>query len=387
MNELSKNYDLVNYDLYNELRSNSYYEPFAKLQKYIHSKIPKHYFDLNKIAKSEIREEFFIDDNYKRIVFFLLTNGCEWALKTAHGCTMCGHLGKQARLQENISDKFIINQFFSEFDKANFKETPLVNLYNNGSFFNENEIPEKSRIEILKKIGSNPDIKMLVVESRPEFITEQKVMEIRNLLPDRHVEIAIGLEVYNDFVRQLCLNKGFTLKSFENAAKIIQKYVNLRTYVFLKPILIPEKESILEAIRTIKYLFSIGCTTVSLEACTIQNYTMTKFLYDNNMYSTPWLWSIIEVVKACHHLGKVQIGMFQFYPSPEKVPYNCDNCSGHIMEMMKKYNATLDFSYLENLDCDCKNKWKNQVENEKINFEENIEKLISKIDQLSLTAV
>jgi hypothetical protein len=126
---------------------------------------------------------------------------------------------------------------------------------------------------MLKKISSNPYIKMLVLETRPEFVTEEKIKEISNLIPDKHVGISIGLEIKDDFYRTICINKGFTLNQFEHAANIIKKYLNLRSYVLLKPPFLTEKESIYQAIETINYAFDIGCTTVSLESCTVQDYT------------------------------------------------------------------------------------------------------------------
>jgi radical SAM enzyme (TIGR01210 family) len=138
-----------------------------------------------------------------------MSNGCEWALTGAHGCTMCGHLAKQTRENRLISAHDHISQFEKEFKKIDFKEYPLVNIFNNGSFLNDNEIAPHARTEILKMVNADPDIKMLVIESRPEFVTEDKIKGLRRLLPGKWVEVAIGLELKDDYYRILCLNKGF----------------------------------------------------------------------------------------------------------------------------------------------------------------------------------
>jgi radical SAM enzyme (TIGR01210 family) len=112
---------------------------------------------------------------------------------------------------------------------------------------------------------------MLVLETRPEFVTEEKVREIKRLIPDKHIELGVGLEIKDDFYRRICINKGFSLQRYNSAANIITKYLNLRTYVLLKPLFLTEKEAIEQAIETIEYAFASGTTTVSLEACKRSN--------------------------------------------------------------------------------------------------------------------
>jgi hypothetical protein len=288
---------------------------------------------------------------------FLLTNGCEWALKDGNGCTMCGHLAKQLRSDEDISDEAYLHQFNEEFNKIDFREAPLLNLYNNGSFLNDIEISPGARIGILKKIGQEKNIKMLVLETRPEFVTEDKIKEVKKWVPDKHVEMAMGLEIKNDVYRTICINKGFSLQQFDEAARIIRKHIHFRTYVLLKPPFLTERESIENAVETIEHAFNLGAATVSLEACTIQDFTLVAALHENNIYSTPWLWSIIEVIKRVKTPGKLITGLFQFYPSPSKTPFNCEKCSTRVLEALCNYNRTLDKRYFDDLSCECREEW------------------------------
>ncbi|MCU0287794.1 MAG: ACP S-malonyltransferase [Acidobacteria bacterium] len=336
----------------------------AGFQQGIHILIPPADFKTTEIATvPQIREEVFEGINYKRSVIFLMSNGCEWALNSAHGCTMCGHLAKQIRRGTPIPAEDFITQVSREFERHDFKNYPLLNIYNNGSFLNDNEIPAAARRAILKRVGENPDIKMLVLETRPEYVTEEKVREIKDLVRGKHVQLAVGLELKNDLVRYICLNKGFSKAHYERAAGIITRYLHLRTYVFLKPPFIPEKESIDLAVETVDYAFEQGSTTVSLEACTIQDFTLVKYLYDLGMYAPPRLWSILEVVRRAkpHHHGQLIVGLFQFYPSPQAVPYNCPLCSDRVMAAIKTYNRTLCTTALAELNCPCKKQWQNQL--------------------------
>ncbi|MCP4213573.1 MAG: archaeosine biosynthesis radical SAM protein RaSEA [bacterium] len=367
--------------LSHELSNNRYFKIISDIQKHIHSQIPEEKFDTTEVAKpTEVRREIFEGVYHKRAVVFLMSNGCEWALKDAHGCTMCGHIGKQTRRIESIPAEDFIHQFNEEFDRFDFNEFPLLNIYNNGSFLNDREIPAKARQDILEKVDSNPHIKMVVIETRPEFVTEEKILEIKRLLPHKQVEIAIGLELKNNTYRKLCLNKGFPLKCFDAAATIISRHLHLRAYVFVKPPFLTEKESIDEAVRTVEHAFAQGCTTVSLEACTIQDHTLVKFLYDRQMYLPPRLWSIMEVVKRSVPNGrKLLIGLFKFYPSPNAVPYNCPECSDRVMEAIVKYNSTLDVGALEGLDCSCKQQWKEALKKDPQAFENNLSEILQEL--------
>lgn len=362
--------------------SNAQYVPLiSKLMGKIHSTIPRENYNLSKVAAPvDYREEFFEGENHKRAVLFLLSNGCEWAIKGAHGCTICGHLAKQTRSLEPISAEDLISQFMGEFEKINFNETPILNLYNNGSFFNEHEISEQARIKMLKEVNNNKRIRMLVLETRPEFITDKLMEQTKTLVPDIHVELAMGLETMDDLKRTISVNKGFTLKKYDQAIQIIREYhLHPRSYVLLKPPFFSEKEGVEEAIKTIKHVFDAGASTVSLEACTYQKYTLTEYLVDSGLYQLPKLWSIIEVVKKTHHLGKLVVGLFQFYPSPENVPYNCDKCSNRVLDAIKEYNRTLRVEAFEGLNCDCKKDWEYELHHNSETFQHRLEAFRKKV--------
>jgi len=362
--------------------SNAQYILFiARVMEKLHSRIPREDCDLSKVpAPVEYREERFDNVNHKRAVLFLLSNGCEWAIKNGNGCTMCGHLAKQTRSLAPLNADDLISQFMGEFGRIDFDQAPILNLYNNGSFFNEREIPERARIRMLKEICNNKSIKMLVVESRPEFVTENLMEQTKALLPDVHVEVAMGLETMDDKKRMISVNKGFTLKQYDRAIQIIRKcHLYPRSYVLLKPPFFNENEGIEEAIKTTKHAFEIGATTVSLEACTCQKYTLTEYLANSGLYRMPRLWSIIEVIKRTHRLGNLIVGLFQFFPSPDNVPYNCSKCSDRVLEALKDYNRTLRIERLEDLDCTCKQHWSDELLHDHETYEQRLGTFVRRV--------
>ena len=351
-----------------------YYSFIASFMKHLHSGIPpSDPPDVRRPAHIEIREEYYRGKYAKRAVIFLLSNGCEWALKSAYGCTMCGHIAKQVRSRQPISADDFIVQFRTAFSSVDFKGIPILNIFNNGSFLNENELPSDARRTILRLISEKKGIRKLLIESRPEFITESILRETKSLLPGKELEIAIGLETADDFRRILSVNKGFSLSQFTEAANIILKHkVQLRCYLLLKPPFYSEKEAIDDAVASIKTAFSLGVKTTSLEAMTVQKYTLIEYLYNNNSYRMPWLWSIIEVIKKTSHLGRVFVGLFKFYPSPNFVPNNCGVCNNKTMDAIVEYNRTLNPGVFDRLDCQCKEDWKKEI-NSTRDFDRNLQ--------------
>lgn len=302
----------------------------------------------------DIREEFFESRNVKRAVIYLPSPGCEWAF-WGPGCNMCGHYLAQGRA---ISSDLLVEAFVKEFQNIDWRLYPILNLYNNGSFFNENELLGDAMDRILSIINSVDDIRSVVIESRPEYITDEKMKHITQLLHYKRVEVAIGFESSTDIIRNLYLGKGIRLREFENAIAIVNRYGFSRAYVLLKPPFVSESFAIKDAIDSIIYAFNLGVHTVSLEPATIQEGTLLHYLWSLDEYLPPWLWSIVEVVKRTAHKGKVVTGMFQFYPSPLTVPYNCPECSDKILEAIREYNRTLSPACLNNLpSCNCYREW------------------------------
>lgn len=334
----------------------SYYRLLSATLARIHARIPPPRRPDLVPPAPDVREEHFEGASRERLVLYLMSQGCDWALRKAHGCTMCGHLAKQTR-RLAIPAGGHERQFRSVFDRTDWSRFPILNLYNNGSFLNDAEIPANERRAILRAIGANPHIRMLVVESRPEFVREANVRELRELLPGKHVELAIGLETVDDRRRAICINKGFTLRQYERAAAVAAKHVALRTYVLLKPPFYSEAEAADDAVATIRHAFATGSTTVSLEPCTLQAYTLAEYLAACGLYRPPWLWTVVDVLRRTAGLGKTVVGMFQFYPAPTLVPHNCTTCNERVLEQLRRYNRTLDVAAFDGSTCACRSDW------------------------------
>ncbi len=298
-----------------------------------------------------------------RWTLLLPGSGCAWA-KNSAGCHMCGFKVKIDQVNRgkaaSVTKLMAIFQLGKSLTRGSSPYS--LSIYNGGSFFNEEEIPLEVQEEICREVERSSSIEQLIVESRPEFVTDAKVELLTSLLKRKRLRVAIGLEAVSDYVREVCINKGFSIDDYERAVEILKRSAaELSTYVFLKPIYLSEQESIEEAVITTRYALSLGSNEVLLESAFIQQGTKMEKLYREGKFQPPWLWSTIEVVRRTSHLGPVYIGGFEDEPPPIAIPHNCQVCSPRLMRSFRDYNESLDVSLLHNGCCVCKTEWEKEV--------------------------
>jgi archaeosine synthase beta-subunit len=300
------------------------------------------------------------DRNISRWVLLLPGSGCSWAKKSG-GCFMCGFKTKIEEIQKGqpASHRRLMTIFRLGKLITIGKSPQNLTIYNGGSFLNDEEIPLKTQLEICRQVARHATIKKLFVESRPEFVTEEKIGLLVSILKGKVLEVGIGLECQSDEIRTKCIHKGFLKKDYEKAAAILKHSgAELLTYVFLKPIFLTEKEAVEEAIATIEYAFLIGSDEVALESAFIQKGTKMEEFYSQGEYKPPWLWSIVEVLKNTYHLGTVRIGGFEDEPRPIDIPRNCPKCSSLFTKLFEEYKKNGNVRLFDELDCECKQTWR-----------------------------
>ena len=277
------------------------------------------------------------------LTIILRTKGCFWADKK--GCVMCGFSAESSDL---VSDDDIFNQFSYAIKD---KDVECVKIYTSGSFLDENEISIQVRKRIIEEFDKK-SIKKVVVESRPEFIT----MENLSMLDDRFI-IAIGLETANDYIRNKIINKGFTFSDYERACNQIHSLeMEVKTYLLLKPPFLIERDAISDTIWS-----GLKCSEysdyVSINPCNIQKNTRLERLWFERGYRPPRLWSCLEVLKNLTRIG-LPIQMDPVGAGNERGPHNCGRCDQKIAQAIRDFSLNSDPTLIENLDCECKEIWR-----------------------------
>lgn len=294
----------------------------------------------------------------KRIIIGLRTLGCSWGRKAGGGCIHCTIPFSQIRSDDT---KAILTSFIEDYYQYDFSDTPVLCLYTPGSFFDDHELPATIRKEILNIIAENSQLDMLVLESRPGYICEEKIAQLRDILPNIRIEIALGLDSSNSNIRNKILNKGIKIESYYEACRTLNKYdIDILTYVLIKPPYVSEKECIIDGIETSRTAFAYGSKAVSLEPMSVQNDTIIHELYKKGLYSPPWLWSVISIAKQVYHMGEIRIGSF-FYPPPIVNASNCDICTDLAWEKIGFFNQSGNIKKIDMV-CKCQAVWNSEVE-------------------------
>jgi archaeosine synthase beta-subunit len=297
-----------------------------------------------------------------RLTLLLPGKGCSWACSESGGCTMCGFPQKVKNIGKKFTKKNLIS-LYETAETVTLKSKPaILTIYNAGSFINNNEIPFETQKEICQRVKNHPTIQTLLIESRAEFVTEERIKPLKNALGSKKLIVAIGLEAQDDKIRNEYIHKGLSKETYEKAIKTIKKMgIKSSTYVFIKPIFLSEKEAIEEAVKTAKYAFECGTNEVDFESAFIQPNTLMEKLYKQKKFTPPWLWSIIEVIKRTYNLGNIHIGGFDDEPPPVAIPRNCSNCSERISDILQNYRENHDINLFNNLSCPCEKEWRKIV--------------------------
>jgi radical SAM enzyme (TIGR01210 family) len=248
------------------------------------------------------------------------------------------------------------------------KKAPLsVKVYTSGSFLDTEEVPAESRREILSLIAEDERVREVVLESRPEYITDSVISDVRAMLGDRIIEIGMGLESASDTVRTICINKNFDLNMFSEALKIAKSHnIGMRAYVLLKPPLLTERDALLDAVATIQEARDLGVTTVSLNPVNVQKNTLVERLWTRGNYRPPWLWSVLEVLREATKISDewMKVICDPVAGGKRRGAHNCGTCDSDILEAIRRFSLSQDPTVLENLTCDCISQWKHVLKHE-----------------------
>jgi len=314
-------------------------------------------YEMTTVASSSISTGYLDGEQVKRIIFYLRGVGCSWCKLDYGGCSMCGHFHGTTK-GDLLPEGAHLQQFKTEYDKYDFKEFPIVCIYNAGSLLSREEIRDYDFAEILKIIDADENIRHIIVESRPEFITESAMQVIGSLLKSTSVEIGIGLESGSEIVRDLCINKGFTFGDYVKAAELVKKHkFKLLTYITVKPLFLTINESIADVVESLKKLKQLT-DVVSLEPTSIQKWTLVDYFYSQGIYRIPSGWIlkdiIAEIKDDMNDLGfELRIGGFEFYPTPQLYVSNCYRCNGDLYNAINTFNVNKSIDELLKLKCEC----------------------------------
>ncbi len=282
-------------------------------------------------------------EQIRSLTVILRTKGCYWA--RSEGCTMCGYIYDA---DANSCDEDIKKQFDAVLNRYG-KNFGIIKLFTSGSFLDVDEVSAEVRNYILNALS---DVPKVIMETRPEFVTDETCAEMSTIL--NRAEVAIGLETSNDLIRNSCINKGFTFNDFVKASKMASSHdTTVKAYLLLKPPGLTERQALDDAVTSIKDT-SRYANTISLNLCNVQKGTYVEELWRRKLYRPPWLWTAVEVL--IRTAGITTIICDPVAAGTPRGPHNCGKCDDEVIREIREYSLSQDEMVFK-ADCNDKKVW------------------------------
>lgn len=298
-----------------------------------------------------------------RLQIVLRSGGCQYALRPEGGCTFCGFTDDIMKRGSPVGMEDLIRQFSAAFKAHDCATEGIrdVNVYVAGSFFSDKEFPPEARYEIARLVSDDSYVKSMLVESRPEFVTSEKVGALKKILGEKILQVGIGLETADDDLRQRVLKKGFSNADYERAVEVLSVAgAEVLTYVLLKPTVMTDVEAVADAVEAVRYSFRVA-KEADIRNCVSLNPTfvpLTGELYQQwkrGEYRPPNLWGVVEVLRQTHDLGQIRVGLSDENLGGEgRVAENCKKCTALVRRAIEQFNITQNIGVFDGLDCECR---------------------------------
>lgn len=280
---------------------------------------------------------------------------------------MCGFVYDSAT--ECPSQTDLETQLDKALHRAGDMEEFMLKIFTSGSFFDEKEIAPQVRQSLLSRLDRDNRIPKVLAETRPEFVTDEVMEECAKIMSSTKFEIAVGLETSSDIIRKDSINKGFTFADFVRASETAKKHgITTKAYLLLKPPFITEKEAMDDIIQSVNDAAKYS-DTISINLCNVQRGTFVESLWLKGQYRSPWLWSIVEIIKKAKPANPhTDIMSDPVGAGSKRGPHNCKKCSYDVADAIRKFSVTQDVSVFDELTCDCKELWKKVLEMDEFTY-------------------
>ncbi|NHJ39759.1 MAG: TIGR01210 family radical SAM protein [Asgard group archaeon] len=336
-----------------------------------------------------VESDFLLNGPGEALVIILNSKGCQWGMGSFGGCSMCGYSNETT---EDITATDLINQAEKAFDIFSKKNFQAIKIFNSGSFLDDNEIPIEAQEKIFKMANNFDKVTEIIIESRPEFVSRKNLNFLKDILDDnKQLEIGIGLESSNDFIRLNYINKGFLLSDYTKAVKnALKEQVRVKSYLLLKPPLLTEQEAINDTYQSIIDAIKIGSRSISINPVNIQKGTFVHELWRNGLYRSPWFWSVRKVLKdAWETINANEINHLvdRILCDPSgtgtfRSIHNCFKCNKQFIKSLKDYSINQNLSALDTVTCNCYEIWQELLYQEQATRDLTLSKLEKASDYL-----
>lgn len=318
----------------------------------------------------------------------LSTVGCRFAFSGE--CSFCDY-GK-SELKRGDVEKSLESQVAAAFALVNTENEPYkggkgwINLTAIGSMFDPHEIPDHILEEVIDRVagmvksGDFPKGVEWTTESRLEFITEERLVKVRDLFARRGVtlgedlilDVGYGLESTDPLIVHGAMFKKVGKPYTEMVALLNQYGFKATAHTLFKPPFLTERESVEDATETVKEAFDRKlCETMIVMTMNVRDATGVGELFEQKMYQPPSIWSVAEIMKRLGPDTCAKTHFFGFSVATEAAgkvqPKDAEE--RELMEMIMAFAGTREeweriVAFLDSAQGDERQKWQAMMDHE-----------------------
>lgn len=293
------------------------------------------------------------------LTVILKTGGCRH-----NRCRMCSY--RFERYTETSGERLqslLLSQLEYIGARYDLEGIRMVKIYTSGSFFDPREVPPG----VVDAAAALFRGKLVVAETRPEYVDAGRLAEFQAGIDTGEWEIpltvAMGLETTSDFIREKCIDKGFSWQDFLSAVREARSAgAGVKAYLLHKPLFLTEREALLDMEQSIRAVAGIA-DLISMNPCTVQRRTELEYYWKKGAYRPPYLWSVLSllisapVFVSCDPLGGGR----------SRGPHNCGKCDPDIVRAIRDFSLSADRGLLLDVfekGCSCRDEWESVLTRE-----------------------
>lgn len=299
------------------------------------------------------------------------TRGCSYSY--TGGCTMCDYF-----ISGEVTEDEMFGYFLEGFQKLE-KEPDLIVIMTSGSFFDPVEVPRGVRLRIYEELAKL-EKSVIVFESHASTINEEILDECLTYFEAERINIEIGLESADEWIRQYCVNKHITNNQVIATLKTLnKKKIHSIINIVVGIPFLSVRENVENALSSIRWILKNGGGKCSLFPVNIKPYTLVEWLYNRDLYEQLPLWALSDVLLGIRQLFLPRIDINWYKKSPPLVnplyekpiigPDTCDKCYDRVIGHLEDYflgdmDRTVIMQQLDQIECSCRDSYRENINSE-----------------------
>jgi radical SAM enzyme (TIGR01210 family) len=318
------------------------------------------FYTFDEAHDEKLPAQMWFQESDEGLILFIVfySQACRWS--RCLGCNLpskmsCKHVSYKALIAQ-------IDYVFHDREVTGQRENiRKVIVSNNGSILDEETFSSTALMYLLAQLNLNlPNLALLSIETRAEYVDMAELEFISRALAEgdtfTQLEIAIGFEAFDDYIRNRIFNKGLSLETFEDLLGKMASYgYRLKCYFMQKPVPgMTDAEAITDIQNAIDYLsqmaahYSIGIN-MHLNPTYVATGTILEEAFRKGEYVPPLLWDVSRAIR--HAKGKplsIFIGLFDEGLAVEGGSFLREG-EEELVKELERFNRTQDYDILDRI--------------------------------------